>query len=493
MELNLERERQILLDLGNDITRVRDKNDLIVLFSKRIKSLFYFTHTIVTLIDQKDDSYVPFLLDHQNSAIRDHIEYDEMVASHFALDEPFIKSVLNADGPVFYEMADVMDKPGSPAFLRVNYEKGIRQILMTTLRAADKPIGFIHIYSDRTDSFSREFQDVIRRIAPQISAAVANILKNEDILKKEREKSFLLDFSSDISAVRSKADLHLAVKKALRKLDPEGGYVIRKLNPDGKSLSAYLHDPGSSLYDPVLLEKVLQTNYPIEDGLQDRVLNSYIPLLFSVDRELQRNSGVHYLELWQNMGFKTMVGAALRNADANIGMLWFSIDEINIPILKGICSQIAVAMANIMANEELLLANETILRYKMQLEGENDYLKEQLHTIYNFSEIIGNGKGMQDVFGLLSKVAETGTTVLILGETGTGKELIARAVHNASPRKNKLMIKLNCAAMPAHLIESELFGHERGAFTGAVDKRIGKFELANHSTIFLDEIGEMPL
>jgi transcriptional regulator with GAF, ATPase, and Fis domain len=93
----------------------------------------------------------------------------------------------------------------------------------------------------------------------------------------------------------------------------------------------------------------------------------------------------------------------------------------------------------------------------------------------------------------VTQVAHADSTVLLLGETGTGKELIARAIHNASPRKHKLMIKINCAALPANLVESELFGHERGSFTGALERRIGKFELANHSTLFLDEIGEMPL
>jgi transcriptional regulator with GAF, ATPase, and Fis domain len=134
-----------------------------------------------------------------------------------------------------------------------------------------------------------------------------------------------------------------------------------------------------------------------------------------------------------------------------------------------------------------------LLAYKKQLEVENDYLKEQIKNIYNFSEIIGAGAPMQEVYRLMSLVAPTNTTVLVLGETGTGKELIARALHMASPRKEKLMVKVNCAALPANLIESELFGHERGAFTGAFDRRIGKFELANHSTLFLDEVGELPL
>jgi transcriptional regulator with GAF, ATPase, and Fis domain len=100
---------------------------------------------------------------------------------------------------------------------------------------------------------------------------------------------------------------------------------------------------------------------------------------------------------------------------------------------------------------------------------------------------------MQKVYHLMELVAETNSTVLLLGETGTGKELIARAIHNASPRKKRLMVKVNCAALPVNLIESELFGHEKGAFTGATERRIGKFELAHQSTLFLDEIGELPL
>jgi formate hydrogenlyase transcriptional activator len=127
------------------------------------------------------------------------------------------------------------------------------------------------------------------------------------------------------------------------------------------------------------------------------------------------------------------------------------------------------------------------------LEMENSQLKEQIKRTYNFNEIVGSGPEMQQVYELISLVSESNSTVLITGETGTGKELIARAIHSASPRKDKLMIKVNCAALPANLIESELFGHEKGAFTGALERRIGKFELADNSTLFLDEIGEMPL
>ena len=650
----LAQERKVLLELGNDITRVRDKNDLLAFFSKRIKSHFYFTHTIVTLIDPKDASYTPFLLDHQNSPIRDHAMYTELVKAHFSLNEPFIQAVLQADGPISFLLEDIMDRPESPSFLKANYEKGVREILMTRIMKEDKPMGFIHIYSDRPGSFSNEFRSTIQGIMPQLSSAISNIIKNEEILKKEKEKSFLLDFSSALAAVRTKQDLSVTVHTFLNRLNPQRAYAIRKINDDGATLSAYIYNPGASKLTTKDLADLTSINFPINDGLQNRVLDSPIPLLFDVEREIQRGVASTYVHYWRRAGYKTIVAVRLRIGETNLGILILGIEEINIQLLQGICSQISIAMANIMANEQVIkkqeelaflldfsnditqvrtkpelqeaiirvldgamhtklamirvieddgihlssfmfdrtlfksaemtfekmsavkvtidepytsrvlaskdglvfnvdeeihggnayarlwkttglknmyglplragdrnigtiwiLANklsqlmvkgirsqiaigianiqatEKLLAYKRQLEVENDYLKEQIRT--NFSEIIGNGDAMQKVYRLMSLVTGSNTTVLVLGETGTGKELIARAIHNASPRKDKLMVKVNCAALPANLIESELFGHERGAFTGAIDRRIGKFELANQSTLFLDEIGEMPL
>ena len=652
----LERERRILLDLGNDITRVREKNDLLTLFKQRIKGLFYISHTIVTLIDYKDETYTPFLLDNEGSPIRSHDRYQEMVQSHFSLNEPFIQAVLQSDDPMHFLLEDVMDKPQSPPFLKVNYEKGVREILMTKLMKEGKPMGFIHTYTDKPEGFSDEFRSVMKGIAPQLSSAVSNIIKNEELLKKENEKSFLLEFSSDIATVRTKEELRRAIQIAIKKLNQQSGYVIRRINEDGTTMSPYVYDLGIKQHDQKIVSALEQARYPINDGLQDRVLNSPIPLLLNVEREIQRGITSAYLQNWKAMGFKNFVGIRLRNGETNLGILLLDIEEINVQLLQGICAQISIALANIMANEQIskkqeeqafllgfsnditqartkldlqnaifrvldktlhtklamlrvidedginmlpymydstlfinakmdfdkmaanrvtieetynaqvlasndglvfnveeelksgntyarlwkttglkntyglplrvgnknigsiwllanrlsplilkgicaqisvaianILANEKLLSYKKQLEVENDYLKEQIKTIYNFSEIIGSGDQMQKVYRLMSLVADSNTTVLVLGETGTGKELIARAIHNTSPRKDKLMVKVNCAALPANLIESELFGHERGAFTGAIDRRLGKFELANHSTLFLDEIGELPL
>lgn len=143
--------------------------------------------------------------------------------------------------------------------------------------------------------------------------------------------------------------------------------------------------------------------------------------------------------------------------------------------------------------EQLQLQLEEILAYKALLEDDKPFLPKIIPTVNSYPFIIGNSMAMNGVFELLDQVCDSDSTVLILGETGTGKELIAKAVHEGSKRRKKEMIKVNCATIPPNLIESELFGHEKGAFTGATDRRTGKFELADNSTIFLDEIGELPL
>ncbi len=134
-----------------------------------------------------------------------------------------------------------------------------------------------------------------------------------------------------------------------------------------------------------------------------------------------------------------------------------------------------------------------IKKLKDGLEAERAYLQEEIKLVYNHENIVGKSDAINYVFYKVEQIADTDTNVLIFGETGTGKELVARAIHGTSLRKNSALIKMNCAALPSHLIESELFGHEKGAFTGAQSRRLGRFEIANNATLFLDEIGELPL
>jgi len=161
----------------------------------------------------------------------------------------------------------------------------------------------------------------------------------------------------------------------------------------------------------------------------------------------------------------------------------FMPDEVE--FLSQISGQIAIAVENALAYRE-------ISELKDKLAQEKLYLEEEIRSEMNFEQIIGNSSALKHVLQLVETVAPSDSTVLLLGETGTGKELIARAIHDRSQRKDRTLVKLNCAAIPTGLLESELFGHEKGAFTGAISQKIGRLELANQGTLFLDEVGDIP-
>jgi len=155
-------------------------------------------------------------------------------------------------------------------------------------------------------------------------------------------------------------------------------------------------------------------------------------------------------------------------------------------LLSEVAKQIAIAVENAQAYRELTELKDKLAKEKL-------YLEEEVRTEYSFAEIVGHSDTLKRTLKAVETVAPTDSVVLILGETGTGKELIARAIHNLSARRERTLVKLNCAAIPGGLLESELFGHEKGAFTGAVERRIGRFEVAHKGTLFLDEVGDIPL
>jgi formate hydrogenlyase transcriptional activator len=190
--------------------------------------------------------------------------------------------------------------------------------------------------------------------------------------------------------------------------------------------------------------------------------------------------------------FSTVYSLPLLGRDRALGILVAGrhdekpYDPEDMSFLEQLSKQIGIAVEN-------ALAYRQITELTQKLSQEKLYLEDEIRCEACFEEIIGTSPGLQRVLRMVETVARTESTVLIYGETGTGKELIARAIHNLSPRHDKTFVRLNCAAIPTGLLESELFGHERGAFTGAITQRIGRLELANHGTLFLDEIGEIPL
>jgi formate hydrogenlyase transcriptional activator len=239
--------------------------------------------------------------------------------------------------------------------------------------------------------------------------------------------------------------------------------------------------------EPTLLPPVVAL--PVDDDPAGLVWQTQQPLLTSSVDELRRWPG--FLERVQPFGVQGLCWLPLTTARRRLGTLVFAgkqpgtYDAADMDFLQQVANQVAVAVENALAFQEI----ETL---KDKLAKENAYLEEEARTEHNFGEIVGESSVLRRVLKEVETVAPTGSTVLIRGETGTGKELIARALHELSPRKGRTFVKLNCAAIPTGLLESELFGHEKGAFTGAISQKIGRFELADQGTLFLDEVGDIP-
>lgn len=321
----------------------------------------------------------------------------------------------------------------------------------------------------------------------------------DKLQQKEKEQSILLCVGNRIAAARKREDLIDIISDQLLDLFGARYYALCLLNEDPTTHSPFLYSRQEQFTRSDQDNPLISAAYAVEDGVFNLAIASDTPLILDFKSLLNQEQVPFYIHKWNKMGMNELLTVKITNGLQTKGVLYlyadntgtFSPEKFN--LLTGIVDQLGTGICNIMANEKIERQLEEIKLYKHQLEEENLYLQQQNKLTDRFSELIGTGDEMQKVFRLISQVAPSDSTVLLLGETGTGKELVARAIHNASGRSNKLMIKVNCAAMPASLIESELFGHEKGSFTGAADRRIGKFELANNSTLFLDEIGEMPL
>lgn len=261
----------------------------------------------------------------------------------------------------------------------------------------------------------------------------------------------------------------------------------------------------------ILLRTPIEKAENLSRSIIRYVSRSHETVVIGNATEDQRFSGTPYIVREKP---KSILCAPILHRGKQVGILYLennlSRDAFSGERLKAIqliSSQAAIALENARLMEglklevrirkqaeiELRKALAEVDRLKERLHAENTYLKEEILGSHGFDEIVGNSEALRKVLTKVSHVSSTDATVLILGETGTGKELIARAIHNRSLRKESAMVRVNCAALPATLIESELFGHEKGAFTGAIARKLGRFELADGGTIFLDEIGELPL
>ncbi|MBC9911992.1 sigma 54-interacting transcriptional regulator [Chitinophaga varians] len=325
-------------------------------------------------------------------------------------------------------------------------------------------------------------------------------MMNTDISGRKDEFETLLCFSKAIAAARHRADLWEIVNEQLLENIGASYYTLCLINEDAHTHSPFLYSAENKIKTVTGENPVMHRQHPMYDGIFDKAIDTEEPVVFDMQQLVRRKDMPTYVIHWYNSGVKEMMLVRVCNGKEPKGVLYLYAKKTGVftkgrfSFFTAIADQLGTGISNILANEKIELQLEEIRKYKTQLEQENSYLKEERKKEKHLTgNAVGNSAAIRKVYDLVSKVAASDATVLILGETGTGKELIAHQVHDASPRRDNLMIKVNCAAIPANLLESELFGHEKGSFTGALEKRTGKFELANNSTLFLDEIGELPL
>jgi formate hydrogenlyase transcriptional activator len=287
-------------------------------------------------------------------------------------------------------------------------------------------------------------------------------------------------------AIVSQRDLHALFRELAERLHQVARFDF---------LALVLHEATSNTMRLHILETVEHVPpgtvivLPPDEDPAGLVWQTQKPLITSHVAELKR--WPRLLEIVEPYGVQSYCWLPLTTARRRLGTLVFTSKEpgayatADMDFLQHAANQVAVAVENALAFQEIEALNE-------RLHRENVYLEEEARSENDFGEIVGESSALRRVLKQVETVAPTGSTVLIRGETGTGKELIARALHELSPRKGRPVVKMNCAAMPTGLLESELFGHEKGAFTGAICQKVGRFELAHQGTLFLDEVGDIP-
>jgi formate hydrogenlyase transcriptional activator len=373
---------------------------------------------------------------------------------------------------------------------------GVRSQAYLPLTTARQRLGVLVFGSEQVGQYRREDFDQLLQVAAQVATAVdqaisyESLRSHQDRLQQERDRfRLLLDVSTAVSSKLELTALLQEIFALLRRLlrheytsvalyQPETDQLrIEALDfPDTASLGAI--SPGMPVpFEGTATGAVFRTGRPLLLTREQFTLDRYPS---EITRQLlaQGIASVCIVPLRaHNRVLGTLTAASLHDQH---------FAPADLDLFVQVAHQVAIAMDNALAYKQISELKDRLRQEKLYLEGE-------MRTEHNFEEIVGQSAPLRRVLRQVETVAPTLATVLVLGETGTGKELIARAIHNLSDRRDRTFVRLNCAAIPTGLLESELFGHERGAFTGAVSSKIGRLELAHGGTLFLDEVGEIPL
>jgi len=310
--------------------------------------------------------------------------------------------------------------------------------------------------------------------------------KAEEALRKSEERNrTLLEINNAIITNLTPEALFRSAYEAIRRVVPFDRAAFLLYQPETRTLK--LHSMDSNVESEFF--RLGKEYDPEEASVSAWALEQQQPVVRGDLEKEQQSAGDRRLVAEGIQSYCVVPLVAMGNKIGTF-TVWSETknrySEADAELLQEVANQVALAIANMKSYEE-------IAALKSRLEKENVYLQEEIRTEHNFEEIVGNSPALLELLRRVGHVAPTDSSVLIYGETGTGKELIARAIHDRSARKNRPLVKVNCSAISAGLVESELFGHVKGAFTGAIERRIGRFELADGGTLFLDEVGELPL
>jgi formate hydrogenlyase transcriptional activator len=370
-----------------------------------------------------------------------------------------------------------------PEFVgRARQEFGISTMLLVPLTAGQSRLGAFGFSSVAPLDPGPDEIAFLERVASEFAVAVEAFLAKQHVVRERDRLRTLFDITNALVSNLGRDELFSAISDQLSKVIRHD-YAILTLCNDSGSLDPYaLHSTGARP-----LEELKESFDPAGTPAAETLATGKPVVAYDTDAERYPA-----LRRFLALGLKSVCSIPLIARDRVFGTLALSrlTDDIwtpaDVEFLMQIANQIAIAVDNSLTYQELSEMKERLATEKL-------YLEDEIRLDHNIGNMIGEGPAFQSIVKSVQIVAPTDSTVLILGETGTGKELVARAVHELSGRKKGSFIKVNCAAIPASLLESELFGHEKGSFTGAFAQKIGRFELAHQGTLFLDEIGEMPL
>jgi formate hydrogenlyase transcriptional activator len=474
---------EALLEVTESIVRHRQLADLFAELNQSLHRLVPFDFIALVLCDAEKNATRLHLI----AADEPH---DVQVGKTMPLSHSPV-SIIMETGQPFY-LPDVTADDRFPELYRILRSEGITSYCALPLRTAQQFLGSVNFGSRRNNAYTPADIEFMGQVAKPVAIAVENVLNYEaavaaqqDLARERDRLRLLLNVNNAVVRQLNARDLFNAISSCLRETldvdyvsmalwDEELGQLRLPVFdfPDGRRL----------IHENVIL--------PLDGSPAGKAFSTRVPMVFQ--REDLTGLAQIAVDFFQEEGLQVMCALPLLMGQRALGTLNVAtrrknaFSEEDIALLNQVTGQIAIAIDN-------AISYRRIQELNAKLSEEKLYLEDEIRSEYEFEEIIGQSEVLRAVLRQVETVSPTDSTVLIFGETGTGKELFARAIHNLSGRRQNTFVKLNCAAIPTGLLESELFGHEKGAFTGAIMQRIGRFELAHHGTIFLDEIGEVPL